>query len=63
MEFAGLAASQAGLYVVRFQLPEDVMRGSSISLVVRVAGVESNTTYIAIEEQPAPETPAEGQQP
>ncbi len=43
-----LDPSLAGLYQVSFQLVGEVPRGDTVPLVVRVAGVDSNTTFIAV---------------
>ena len=49
--FSGLAAAFAGLYQVNVELADDVPTGNSVPLVIQVAGIDSNTTYIAV--QPA----------
>ena len=55
--FSGLVPSFAGLYRVDVQLSDDVSTGNAVPLVIRVAGVDSNTTFIAVEEpQPSPTT-------
>lgn len=61
VEFAGLAPTHAGLYLVRFPLPTDVARGAAVPIAIRVAGVDSKTAYIAIEQEPEPT--AEEQEP
>ncbi len=47
--FSGLAPSFVGLYQVYVELVGDIPAGDAVPLVVQVAGVDSNTTYIAIE--------------
>ena len=47
--FAGLAPSFVGLYQVNVELVGDVPSGDAVPLVVEVADVESNTTFVAIE--------------
>ena len=55
--FSGLVPSFAGLYRVDVQLSDEVSTGNAVPLVIRVAGVDSNTTFIAVEEpQPSPTT-------
>ncbi len=54
---AGLEVAFAGLYRVDFELTEAVPTGHAVPLVLQVAGVDSNTTFIAVEEQ-VDETPA-----
>ena len=48
---SGLLPSFAGIYQVRLQLAEDVATGNAVPLVVRVAGVDSNTAYIAVAQE------------
>ena len=48
--FSGLLPSFAGLYQVKAQLSDEAPSGSAVPLVIRVAGVDSNTTFIAVEE-------------
>ena len=51
--FSGLAPSFAGLYQVNLELGDSPPSGNAVPLVIQVAGVDSNTTFIAVEE---PET-------
>ena len=48
---SGLLPSFAGIYQVRLELAEDVATGNAVPLVVRVAGVDSNTAYIAVAQE------------
>ncbi len=57
--FSGLAPSFAAVYRVDFQLAETVPSGNAVPLVIQVAGVDSNTAFIAVEE-PAAEEPGDG---
>jgi len=54
--FSGLLPSFAGLYQVKAQLSDEAPSGSAVPLVIRVAGVDSNTTFIAVEEPQASPT-------
>ena len=47
--FAGLAPAFVGLYQVNVELVGDIASGDAVPLVVEVAEVESNTTFVAIE--------------
>lgn len=46
-----LLPSFAGIYQVKVELADDVSTGDAVTLVIRVAGVDSNTTYIAVEQE------------
>ena len=48
---SGLLPSFAGIYQVKLELGEDVATGNAVPLVVRVAGVDSNTAYIAVAQE------------
>ena len=56
--FSGLVPSFAGLYQVNAQLSDAAPPGNAVPLVISVAGVDSNTTFIAVEE-PQASTPTE----
>ncbi len=58
--FSGLLPSSAGLYQVEAQLSDMAPTGSAVPLVIRVAGVDSNTTFIAVEEPQASPSSAVG---
>jgi uncharacterized protein (TIGR03437 family) len=49
VSFSGLAPGFVGLYQVNFQIPSGVASGSSVSLVLSISGVSSNTATIAIQ--------------
>ena len=51
--FSGLVPAFAGLYQVTLRLSEGVPTGRAVPLVLQVAGVDSNTAFIAIAEPPA----------
>lgn len=57
VQFAGLAPSFAGLYRIDFQVTDAVPVGNAVPLVVQVSGVDSNTTFVAIQAL-VDETPA-----
>ena len=59
---SGLRPSYAGLYQVKLELADDVATGDAVPLVIRVAGVDSNTAYIAVEQE-EDETTTEEQGP
>lgn len=46
---AGLVPSFSGLYQVNVELSEQAPSGNAVSLVIQVAGVDSNTTFIAVD--------------
>lgn len=48
---SGLVPSYAGLYRVVVELGANLVTGNAVSLVIQVAGVDSNTTYIAVANQ------------
>jgi uncharacterized protein (TIGR03437 family) len=50
---SGLVPFFAGLYQVNVELSENAPAGSAVPLVIQVAGVDSNTTLIAVEEPQA----------
>lgn len=55
---AGLVPAFSGLYQVNVELSPQAPAGSAVPLVIQVAGVDSNTTLIAVEElvtSPIPE--------
>ena len=54
--FSGLVPSFSGLYQVNVELSENAPSGSAVPLVIQVAGVDSNTTHIAVEEPQASPT-------
>lgn len=58
---SGLLPSFAGIYQVKLKLADDVATGDAVPLVIRVGGVDSNTVYIAVEQEE--ETMVEEQQP
>ena len=60
---SGLRPSFAGLYQVEVELADDVTTGDAVPLVIRVAGIDSNTAYIAVEQEQEGETTTEEQQP
>jgi len=41
--------SFAGLYQVNVELSEEAPSGNAVPLVIQVAGVDSNTTFIAVD--------------
>jgi uncharacterized protein (TIGR03437 family) len=47
--FSGLAPGFAGLYQVNAQVPSGTASGSSISVVIGIGGVQSNTVTIAVQ--------------
>ncbi len=49
VEFSGLAPSLAGLYRISLKLVGDIPSGGAVPLVIQVAGIDSNTTFIAVE--------------
>ena len=46
---AGLVPSFAGLYQVNVELAEEAPSGNAVPLVIQVAGVDSNTAFIAVD--------------
>jgi len=48
-EFAGGAAGFAGCDVIRLRITDELPRGATVELRVRVAGVESNTVLLPLE--------------
>ena len=48
--FSGLVPSFAGLYQVDVELGDAPPSGNAVLLVIQVAGIDSNTTFIAVEE-------------
>ncbi len=54
--FSGLAPPYAGIYRVDVEVNDTAPAGSVVPLVVRAAGSDSNTTYVAIE-APEPQHP------
>lgn len=50
VEFAGLEPDLPGLYQVRFWVADSAPAGEAVPLVLGVAGVDSNTVFLAIEE-------------
>ena len=56
--FSGLVPSFAGLYQVNAELSDAAPSGNAVPLVITVAGVDSNTTFVAVEE-PQASTPTE----
>ena len=53
---AGLVPAFSGLYQVNVELSEQAPSGSAVPLVIQVAGVDSNTTLIAVEDPDASPT-------
>jgi uncharacterized protein (TIGR03437 family) len=47
--YSGLAPGFAGLYQVNAVVPDAVLSGDSINLVLNIGGVQSNTVTIAIQ--------------
>ncbi len=53
LEFAGLDPDLAGLYQVQFWVADSAPAGAAVPLVLTVAGADSNTAFLAIEEPAA----------
>ena len=54
--FSGLASSFAGLYRIKLELVGEVPSGDAVPLVIQVGGIDSNTTFIAVQKASANDT-------